>query len=46
MENQTKKNKKRNRKKVYSLLKIMFDFITRQSKRDYNEETNQISDMK
>ena len=41
MENQTKKTKK-----VDSLLKITFDFIIRQCKRDYNEEPNQIADMK
>ena len=41
MENQTKQTKK-----VDSLLKITFDFIIRQCKRDYNEEPNQIADMK
>ena len=46
MENQTKKKKKEIEKKNDSLLKITFDFITRQCKRDYNEQTNQIADMK
>ena len=42
MENQTKKIKLEIEKKVDSLLKITFDFITRQCKMSYDKKTDQV----
>ena len=44
MENQAKKIKIE--KKVYSLLKITFDYITKKCKNVYYEKTNQILNIK
>ena len=46
MENETKKKKNRDRKKVDYLLKITFDFTLRQCKRSYDEKADRILDIK
>ena len=46
MKNQTKKIKLETEKKIDSLLKITFDFITRQCKRSYDEKTDRVLDIK
>ena len=44
--NQIKKIKLEIEKKIDSLLKITFDFITRQCKRSYDEKADQVLDIK